>query len=124
MTFRHVVMLQWTAEATDAQRAAVVDALRRLPAAIPEIRQYDIGVDARVNEGNFDLVVVAGDDTTDESMYLLEVPNLVSINVGDRPTQAQHVLPSPAALRSVLEGVVSARPPAASKRPATAPMSR
>src|SRR5262245_1241468 len=72
--FRHVVLLQWTAEATDAQRAAVVDALRLLPGAIPEIRQYDIGVDARVNEGNFDLVVVADFDDIDGYLVYRDHP--------------------------------------------------
>ena len=58
----------------------------------------------RVLEGQepFDLIVVAGDDTTDESMYQLELRNLVSINVALRQTHAQCVLPDPAALRKLL----------------------
>jgi hypothetical protein len=64
---RHVVCLTWTAEATAAQRAAVIDALRELPARIPEIRSYEVGADLGLQEGNADLVVVAGFD--DESGY-------------------------------------------------------
>ena len=87
----------------------------RLGRKIVEITAASITKGAAVarllEENRVDLVVVAGDDTTDESMYLLEVPSLISINVGDRLTQAQQVLSSPAALRNVLEGLVAALPP-------------
>ena len=36
-----------------------------LPGRIPEIRGYTIGTDAGVNEGNFDLVIVADFDDVD-----------------------------------------------------------
>jgi hypothetical protein len=74
VTFRHIVMLQWTSDATDEQRVAVRDALRRLPDAIPEIRGYEIGVDARVNEGNFDMVVVADFDDVDGYLVYRDHP--------------------------------------------------
>ena len=57
--FRHVVLLRWTPEATVEQGAAVKTGLEALPATISEIRSYTVGADARVNEGNYDLVVVA-----------------------------------------------------------------
>ena len=61
--FRHVVMLRWNESATAEERAAVPDALRSLPPVIPEIRSYDVGVDAGLApEGNSDLVVVADFD--------------------------------------------------------------
>jgi hypothetical protein len=65
MALRHVVMMRFTPESTPAQQAAVTDALRELPGRIPEIRSYSIGTDAHVNEGNFDLVVVADFDDVD-----------------------------------------------------------
>jgi len=63
--FRHVVLLRWKPEATAEQRAAVETELALLPGLVPEIRGYTIGTDARVNEGNYDLVVVADFDTVD-----------------------------------------------------------
>ena len=67
--FRHVVMLRFTPESTAAQAAAVRDGLRELPARIPELRNYVVGTDARVNDGNYDLVVVA--DFDDVAAYLV-----------------------------------------------------
>jgi hypothetical protein len=63
--FRHVVLLRWKPEATPEQRAAVETGLATLPDVIPEIRSYTIGTDAHVNEGNYDLVVVADFDDVD-----------------------------------------------------------
>jgi len=63
--FRHVVLLRWKPEATPEQRAAVETGLEALPGLIPEIRSYAVGADARVNDGNYDLVVVADFDTVD-----------------------------------------------------------
>jgi hypothetical protein len=72
--FRHVVVLQWKPEATADQRAAVRDALYELPAKIPEILSYSIGEDARVNEGNFDLVVVAEFEAVDGYLVYRDHP--------------------------------------------------
>lgn len=67
--FRHVVMLQWQEGTGLDQSRAVVEGLRALPAQIPEILEYTVGEDARVNEGNFDVVVVA--DFDDVAGYLV-----------------------------------------------------
>jgi len=64
--FRHVVLLRWKPEATPEQRAAVERGLAALPGRIPEIRSYSIGTDAGVNEGNYDLVVVADFEDVDD----------------------------------------------------------
>ncbi len=66
--FRHVVLMQFTPEATAEQRQAVLDGLAGLPAAIPEIRSYVYGADAGVAAGNHDLAVVA--DFDDSAAYL------------------------------------------------------
>jgi hypothetical protein len=63
--FRHVVMLRWTSQATPADRLAVQAGLAELPGLIPAIRNYEIGVDAHLSEGNFDLVIVADFDDVD-----------------------------------------------------------
>jgi len=73
--FRHVVMLRWRAEATPGQRSAVETGLAALPGRIPEIRSYAIGADARVNEGNYDLVVVADFDDVDGYLVYRDHPD-------------------------------------------------
>jgi Stress responsive A/B Barrel Domain len=68
--FRHVVLLGWKESATAADRRAVVEGLATLPPKIPEIRGYEVGVDAGLAaEGNSDLVVVA--DFDDVAGYLV-----------------------------------------------------
>lgn len=44
-TFRHTLMLRFTDESTDEQRAALFRALGRLPAVIPQIKRYEFGPD-------------------------------------------------------------------------------
>jgi len=73
--FRHVVLMRWKPDATDAQRAAVVDGLHALPGLIPELRSYSIGSDARVNEGNYDLAVVADCDDVDGYLVYRDHPD-------------------------------------------------
>jgi len=65
VAFRHVVMVRWKPDVTAAQRGAVVDALRALPATVASIRSYVVGEDAAVNAGNHDLVIVADFDDVD-----------------------------------------------------------
>jgi hypothetical protein len=73
--FRHVVMLRWKPEATPAERAAVVSGLEQLPGRIAEIRDYAIGTDAHVNEGNYDLVIVADFDDVDGYLVYRDHPD-------------------------------------------------
>jgi trehalose 6-phosphate synthase/phosphatase len=59
--------------------------------------------------GAYDLVLLAGDDVTDESMFQLAEhdPRLITIRIGDGDTRAQHRLPSPAAFRQFLESALA-----------------
>ena len=87
--FRHVVLLRWVAEATAEQRSAVESGLGTLPDRIPEIRGYTIGTDAHVNDGNFDLVVVADFDDVDGYLVYRDHPDHVAvINERIRPILA------------------------------------
>jgi hypothetical protein len=79
--FRHVVMFRWSAEASDAQVAAVAQGLSTLPAAIPEIQVYRHGPDAGINEGNFDYVVVADFATVDDYVMYRDHPTHQSVIV-------------------------------------------
>jgi Stress responsive A/B Barrel Domain len=56
---RRVVVLRWTAEATEEQKQQVAAGLRRLPALLPVLRAYHVGPDLGLAEGNFDFAVVA-----------------------------------------------------------------
>ena len=51
-------------------------------------------------------MVVAGDDQTDESMFRLDVKNLLTIRVGDGDTHARYQVPTPAAFRRLLENAL------------------
>lgn len=67
--FRHVVLFQWTASATAAQRAAVRDGLRALPARVPAIRALSVGADAGLAPDNFDCAAIV--DFDGEADYLV-----------------------------------------------------
>ncbi|MFA1539383.1 Dabb family protein [Actinomadura monticuli] len=67
--FRHVVMFKWAEGTTTGQQDEVAAKLGELPAAIPEIGAYSIGVDAGVNPGSYEFVVVA--DFADRAAYLV-----------------------------------------------------
>jgi hypothetical protein len=73
--FRHVVMLRWTSEAATAERLAVQAGLATLPGLIPAIRNYEVGIDAGINEGNFDLVIVADFDDVDGYLAYRDDPD-------------------------------------------------
>jgi trehalose 6-phosphate synthase/phosphatase len=60
-----------------------------------------------LSDRTYDLILLAGDDTTDESMFRLELRNALTIKVGDRDTQAQYRFPTPAAFRKFLEDAVA-----------------
>ncbi|MEZ0074066.1 Dabb family protein [Planotetraspora sp. GP83] len=72
--FRHIVLLQWTEDATEAQKAEVAKRLRELPAAIPELRNYAVGPDAGINEGNFGFAVVADFDSVEDYLVYRDHP--------------------------------------------------
>ena len=52
MTVRHCVLGQFTDEATSEQKTAMFEAVRGLPAAIPEIQAMYVGPDMGLAEGN------------------------------------------------------------------------
>ena len=72
--FRHVVMFRWADGVDDAHIAEVARRLDELPVAIPVIRSYRHGVDARVNDGNFDYVVVADFDSAGDYVVYRDHP--------------------------------------------------
>ncbi len=68
--FRHVVVFTWKPEATAEQRQSAVDGIREwgTQCAASGYGTLTVGVDARIDEGNADCVVVA--DLVDRDAYL------------------------------------------------------
>ena len=66
---RHVVTFAFRPGTTAAEVAAVTERIVALPAAIPEIREYHVGPDLGINEGNHQYAVVA--DFATEADYLV-----------------------------------------------------
>ena len=60
-------MMRLSEESTSADAAAIVEGLGTLPALVPEIRSYSVGLDAGLAEGNFDIVLVG--DFDDEAGF-------------------------------------------------------
>jgi hypothetical protein len=63
--FRHVALFRFTPESTPEQQEAMFTGLSTLPAIIPELRDYRIGTDAGLVDGNWHAVVVADFDDVD-----------------------------------------------------------
>ncbi|MFI0354098.1 Dabb family protein [Actinomadura sp. 9N407] len=66
--FRHVVMFGWAEGTTISQQEEVAARLSALTGVIPEIGSLSVGLDAGVNPGNFDFVVVG--DFADRDAYV------------------------------------------------------
>ncbi|WP_041442083.1 MULTISPECIES: Dabb family protein [Thermomonospora] len=67
--FRHVVMFRWAGGTTTRQQEEVAARLSELPARIPQIKSYSMGVNAKVNPGGYDFVIVA--DFASREDYLI-----------------------------------------------------
>lgn len=65
--FRHVVIFTWTEATTAEQRDEAVVALREWGVAARDYGTLTVGTDARLNEGNGDVVVVV--DFPDRDSY-------------------------------------------------------
>jgi hypothetical protein len=56
---RHVVLMNFADETTAKDVRTIVDALNTLPARIPALRDYRVGIDVGLAEGNAHFAVVA-----------------------------------------------------------------
>ncbi len=54
-----------------------------------------------------DLALCAGDDQTDESMFALDLPNLITIKVGANPSRARYRVANPAEFREFLQNALA-----------------
>ncbi len=71
---RHVALFSWKPGAPKAQIAAFAEGLAALPAAIPEIRTFRFGPDARLGGGNEDFAIVADFDDAEAFRRYVEHP--------------------------------------------------
>ena len=97
--FRHVVMFKLVATTTAEQKTAALMALSRLPDQISQIRSFSVGDDARMAEGNFDVVVIVDFDSCDD--YLI-----YSAHPAHREVVSTFVVPVLAARAAVQYAVV------------------
>ena len=58
---------------------------------------------------NYGAILCAGDDLTDESMFELNIPRLLTIKVGPWPTQARFRVTDPATFRKLLDDLFKPR---------------
>lgn len=65
----------------------------------------------RLVQENFEFVLVAGDDRTDEDMFARAHAKAWTVKVGDAPTAARYRLEGPEQLRGLLRSLVSQDPP-------------
>jgi Stress responsive A/B Barrel Domain len=65
---RHTVLFKWTEQATDEQVQEAHAQLAKLPSLVASVREFALGSDAGLNQGNFDFAVTA--DFDDEAGYL------------------------------------------------------
>jgi hypothetical protein len=65
LPFRHIVLLTLADDAPEGRADEIVTALRGLPADIPELRSYVVGLDLGLHEANSTIAVVA--DTDDQA---------------------------------------------------------
>jgi len=59
-----------------------------------------------LQHNSYDAILCAGDDETDESMFRLDRPEIVSLKIGSGNTHAQYTLPHPAAFRKYLKSIL------------------
>lgn len=65
-TFRHVLMIRFSEEATENQIEELYRVLGRLPAVIEEIQRFEFGPDLGLDEGNPDMALIADFESEDD----------------------------------------------------------
>lgn len=71
---RHVVTFVFREGTTEEEIAAVTEGLGALPGLIPEIREYHVGPDLGLNDGNHQYAVVADFETNEDYLAYRDHP--------------------------------------------------
>jgi hypothetical protein len=86
---KHVVFMRFKKDASDAAIADLEAGLRGLPAAIPEIREYQFGRDILRTERSYDFgLVSAFDDLDSMKRYQVAPPHLVVLDKVKKLTES------------------------------------
>ncbi|MBO0692821.1 MAG: Dabb family protein [Acidimicrobiaceae bacterium] len=86
----HIVVMNFKEDSPADQADQIVDALSSLPEQIPELKEYRIGKDLGLVEGNWDLGVVATfDNEADYRAYSTAPAHLKIVSELVRPFVAQ-----------------------------------
>jgi hypothetical protein len=72
--FRHTVLFTFTPQTTLEQQEELALQLRTLPGVIGEIKDYHVGLDARLNPGNYQFAVVADFDNVEDYLVYRDHP--------------------------------------------------
>lgn len=72
---RHIVLFRWTPGTSGDEVQAITDALRALPAVVPELRDYRVGPDLGLSETTWDFAVVADFDSVDDRAAYVDHPD-------------------------------------------------
>lgn len=60
---RHVTLINFKDGTSDAQKRDVLEAFETLPSHIPEVKDFSVGLDLGLLEGNAELMVLASFDS-------------------------------------------------------------
>lgn len=60
-----------------------------------------------LNKADYDLVICAGDDQTDEAMFRLENDRILTLKIGDGESHARYRIPDPASFRTLMSKVAT-----------------
>jgi hypothetical protein len=71
---KHIALIHFKEGTDQAAREAVLAAFRKLPAAIPQVRSYTVGLDLGLLEGNAGLAVVGEFATREDFLVYSQHP--------------------------------------------------
>jgi hypothetical protein len=87
---RQVVLIRWTAEATEQEKQAVAAELLRLSTSFPRIREIRLGADAGIRPDNFDFAVCVDFDSSEDYLaYRDDFRHQRVVNDVIRPVMAE-----------------------------------
>ena len=90
MSIRHVACFRFVEGTTTEQVVAMTEALRALPAVIPELIGYQVGPDLALNEDSWDFCVVADcEDTAGYRAYVAHPAHQAALADQIRPILAE-----------------------------------
>ncbi len=93
----------------------LTEALSNLPVAIHQGQKIievssqhvskGLAVARFMNENHYDLALCAGDDKTDETMLYFDDPDVITVKIGDKDTDANYRAPTPRQFRRFLKAI-------------------